>query len=303
MSDAPETTENVTSGTPKVTIEPIARYQPQRRNANKHTPRGLGMLETAMQTDGFVAPMTAANDGEVIDGSARLEKAATVFGDEVLVIEHDGTRPIIMKRTDIPNASTPEAKRISVAANRIAAVDLDFDAEMLAEIEEQTPGLLAGLFTPGEMESVFGKKPEGEDPGGKIDKAAELQKKWGTSLGQLWVIKSNSGPGEHRLVCGDCTDAATVARLMGDDKAEMVWTDPPYGVAIGDKNVFLNSIAPSNRVEENLENDTLDEPALVDMLEKSFDNAIAHCTGGAATCSIRPSSKGSGNMAADDPMG
>ena len=64
--------------------------------------------------------------------------------------------------------------------------------------------------------------------------------------------------------------------------AEMVWTDPPYGVAVGDKNKFLNSIAPSNRIEENLDNDTLDEPALVKMLCESFDNAIAVCTAGAA---------------------
>ena len=62
----------------------------------------------------------------------------------------------------------------------------------------------------------------------------------------------------------------------------MVWTDPPYGVAVGDKNKFLNSIARSNRIEENLQNDTLDEPGLMAMLCASFDNAIAHCCAGAA---------------------
>ena len=62
----------------------------------------------------------------------------------------------------------------------------------------------------------------------------------------------------------------------------MIWTDPPYGVAIGDKNKFLNSIARSNRVEENLENDTLDEPALMEMLRGAFKNAAAHCLAGGA---------------------
>jgi site-specific DNA-methyltransferase (adenine-specific) len=61
---------------------------------------------------------------------------------------------------------------------------------------------------------------------------------------------------------------------MGGQKAEMVWTDPPYGVSIGDKNRYLNSIAPSNRVEENLANDTLDEDALLAMLEQAVANAI-----------------------------
>lgn len=62
----------------------------------------------------------------------------------------------------------------------------------------------------------------------------------------------------------------------------MVWTDPPYGVAIGDKNKFLNSIARSNRVEENLTNDTLDEPALAEMLKASFGLAFEHNLAGGA---------------------
>ena len=69
------------------------------------------------------------------------------------------------------------------------------------------------------------EKPEpAEDPGAQIDKADELQKAWGTELGQLWQL------GDHRLVCGDCTDAAVVERLMDGEKAEAVVTDPPYGI-------------------------------------------------------------------------
>ena len=85
------------------------------------------------------------------------------------------------------------------------------------------------------------------------------------------------------MLCGDSTSAEDVARLMGDERAEMVWTDPPYGVSVGDKNKFLNSIARSNRVEEeNLMNDTLDDAGIVAMISAAFDNAIAHCTAGAA---------------------
>src|SRR5699024_2087230 len=45
-----------------------------------------------------------------------------------------------------------------------------------------------------------------------------------TKLGDVWLL------GEHRLMCGDSTDAESVARLMDDEKADMVFTDPPYGV-------------------------------------------------------------------------
>jgi DNA modification methylase len=55
----------------------------------------------------------------------------------------------------------------------------------------------------------------------QIDRAAELLKKWKVKTGDLWQI------GEHRLICGDCTDAAVVARVM-DVPAEMTFIDPPY---------------------------------------------------------------------------
>ena len=115
----------------KVTADKLERFRPQTRNANRHTQRGMGQLEASMRKYGYVTPMTAAADGEIIDGSARAETGAAVFGDDVLVVHHDGTKPVIMVRDDIPSADTPEAREISIAANRIAQVNLDFDPEVL----------------------------------------------------------------------------------------------------------------------------------------------------------------------------
>ena len=96
--------------------------------------------------------------------------------------------------------------------------------------------------------------------------------------GQVYAL------GDHRLMCGDATSAEDVSRLMGGAVAEMVWTDPPYGVGIGDKNAQLNAIGegPSNRVTRNLTNDTLAEGDLSVMLKSSFDNALEVCAAGAA---------------------
>jgi len=58
----------------------------------------------------------------------------------------------------------------------------------------------------------------------EIDRAAELQKEWGTERGQVWTC------GKHRVMCGDSTSAEDVATLMDGKKADMVFTDPPYGV-------------------------------------------------------------------------
>ena len=203
----------------------IAKFKPQTRNGNKHTQRGMGMLESSMRQYGYVSPMTAAADGEIIDGSARIETSANVFGDDAIVVHHDGTKPIIMVRDDIPSADTPEARAISMAANRIAQVNLDFDAEVI--LGDLQAGVdLSQFWRKDELDELLADlqpKTTGDTPA-EVDRAEELRQKWQTAPGQLWQL------GEHRLVCGDCTDAATVARVMGGEMAQAVVTDPPYGV-------------------------------------------------------------------------
>jgi hypothetical protein len=132
----------------------LSDFRPQRFNANKHTARGLGMLDKSIADNGWIGAISVAADGETFDGSARLETAYTRFGDEVepIIIETDGTRPVILKRTDIANADDPVAKKLSIAANRIAHIDLDWNPEMLAEISEEVD--LSDLFFDSELELI-----------------------------------------------------------------------------------------------------------------------------------------------------
>lgn len=83
--------------------------------------------------------------------------------------------------------------------------------------------------------------------------------------------------GEHRLMCGDSTDADAWAQLMDGEKADMVFTDPPYGVAIGDKNATLNSVQKAGRCTTNIANDTMSEEELYDMLKDAFINVRESC--------------------------
>jgi hypothetical protein len=116
-------------------------FRPQARNANKHTQRGIGLLEKSIQRDGWIDAQTTAADGETISGSARLEVAADKFADgngkiNPIVVESDGTRPVIVVRTDIPNADSPKAKRLAVAANQIAATDWNPDGVLLQALAD-----------------------------------------------------------------------------------------------------------------------------------------------------------------------
>lgn len=84
--------------------------------------------------------------------------------------------------------------------------------------------------------------------------------------------------GNHRLMCGDSTDTDAWKRLMDGDKADMVFTDPPYGVAIGDKNATLNSVQKAGRCTTNIANDTMSEEELYDMLKAAFVNVRENCS-------------------------
>lgn len=84
--------------------------------------------------------------------------------------------------------------------------------------------------------------------------------------GDIWQL------GEHRLMCGDSTDTGSVALLMNGEKAMFCFTDPPYGVAIGDKNKLLNEKNGSHSIEENIKNDNISTSELYDVLVKAMTN-------------------------------
>ena len=89
--------------------------------------------------------------------------------------------------------------------------------------------------------------------------------------GEVWQL------GEHRMMCGDSTDADSVALLMDGEKADMVFTDPPYGVSIGDKNKALNSVQKAGRCTENIANDNISVYGLYPILVKAMTNCRESC--------------------------
>lgn len=130
----------------------ITDFQPQKRNSNKHTQRGMSTLEKSIEKDGWIGAITVAADGETFDGSARIEVGALLAdGVEPIIVESDGTRPVIHIRKDIQTATDPKAKRLGVAANRVAQLNLDYDVEELARLQIEDVDL-TGLFTETEFD-------------------------------------------------------------------------------------------------------------------------------------------------------
>jgi hypothetical protein len=113
----------------------LSDFRTQEKNLNKHKPRGMGMLDNVIAKDGWQGAITTAANGETFAGSARLEVAQERFGDESepIVFDIDGTRPVILRRVDIPTADDPRAIRLGIADNRINEVNYDLDIDLLQE--------------------------------------------------------------------------------------------------------------------------------------------------------------------------
>jgi DNA modification methylase len=118
------------------------------------------------------------------------------------------------------------------------------------------------------------KNPTGEakeddfDPDAKVETVCKR--------GDIWQL------GNHRLMCGDSTDAGDVALLMDGQKATLFLTDPPYGVAIGDKNKMLNEKNGSHSIETNIANDNISTEALYKVLVNALSNGRNSCADDAA---------------------
>jgi DNA modification methylase len=116
--------------------------------------------------------------------------------------------------------SDKEVEELNIRLNKNTG---SWDFDTLAN-EFELDDLLDWGFDKGELDLDLWAEDAPEDVEPQIDKAEELRVKWGVESGQLWQL------GEHRIVCGDCTDKAVVERVMGGEKADMVFTDPPYNV-------------------------------------------------------------------------
>jgi hypothetical protein len=141
-------------------------------------------------------------------------------------------------RDDIANAETARARRLSVAANKIAHVDFDPDFGVLSEWAAEDKGVRE-LFSEKEWTEGTGEVIEPTDAEAQIDRAAELQAIWKTETGQLWQL------GKHRLLIGDCTVRENVERLMGGERAELLFTSPPYAEAreYGGNNLSIDTLS------------------------------------------------------------
>ena len=186
----------------KVANRNLAELTPYAGNAKKHDSTQIANVAESIRQFGFVQPIVIDRDGVIVIGHCRALAAEKLGMKEVPCVCVDDLTPEQVNALRIVDNKSNESEwDLDILPDELADLDLsDFDFDFGIEDEEE------------ETEIVEDEVPE-------VDEDAEPIAK----LGDIWQL------GRHRLMCGDSTDKATVELLMDGKKADMVFTDPPYG--------------------------------------------------------------------------
>jgi DNA modification methylase len=199
---------------------PISALTPHPRNARTHSKRQIEQIEVSIRRFGFTNPVLADLEGRIIAGHGRVAAAKRLGMHTV---------PVVL----IEGLSEADIRAYIIADNRLAEL-AGWDTELLKlelgailDLEADYDLALTG-FEGGALEALLEAAAtiSGEEFAPKIDLDVPIV----SGRGDIWML------GRHRLICGDARERQVYARLMDGEKAQLVFTDPPYNVAI-DKNV------------------------------------------------------------------
>lgn len=144
---------------PKVKIVSLEELRQDSKNANRGTPRGMGLLEDSLQNLGAGRSILIDRDGNIIAGNKTAEKALERGFSEVIVVSTNGQQLVAVQREDL-DINEPRARQLAIADNRVAEVNLSWDADVLKDL--QTEVKLDGLWTEDEFRKLLDNIPAQE---------------------------------------------------------------------------------------------------------------------------------------------
>jgi hypothetical protein len=239
--------------TTEMQLVAIDKLVPYANNARTHSPEQINKLRSSLREFGFINPVIIDRDYGVIAGHGRILAARE---------EGIGEVPCVF----VDYLTEAQKKAYILADNRMA-LDAGWDEELLRVEIEALQGVAFDVsltgFEAGEIADLFkGDEPEVQDD--DYDLSAALEKAAFVERGDLWVV------GKHRLFCGDATNPEDVATLMDGHRANLIVTDPPYGVSFRSASGLT------------IQNDSIKNEEFYQFLFKAFENMVAHTENGGA---------------------
>jgi DNA modification methylase len=204
----------------KVVWRPIDELKPDPGNPRRHSKKQIRQIAASIKTFGFNVPILIDRNGNVIGGHGRLHACRLLGIIEVptLCLDHltpEQVRAFRIADNRLTEISTWDDRLLAEQLKALSVHGLDFNIEVTG-------------FEMGEIDlriALLDESPErDDDPADAVPEVPDgppLGK-----IGDLWLL------GPHRILCGDARDPAFFAMLMGEERAAMAFTDPPFNVAI-----------------------------------------------------------------------
>jgi DNA modification methylase len=190
--------------------------RPNPRNARTHSPKQISQIAASIYAFGFNNPILADSSNMIVCGHGRWEAAKQLGLKTVPVIrlEHlspEALRAYVIADNKIALNADWDEEILTIELGELQAADLDFDLAItgfeIAEIDQ----------------FIVPATDPGPDP---LDEIPEPGAEPVTQPGDVWQV------GQHRLICGDARDGEVYFALLGEERAQMVFCDPPYNVQI-----------------------------------------------------------------------
>ena len=193
---------------------PLAELIPYARNSRTHSEAQVAQIAASIREFGFTNPVLIDEQGGIVAGHGRVAAARVLGMDVVPCLRLEGL--------------TAAQRRAYVIADNRIALNAGWDFDMLAvelrELSDEDFELSVLGFDDGEIEKILAVADATIDGNTDPDDVPDAPAEPVTKPGDVWVL------GRHRIVCGDCTDALVVEKLLGDVRPHLMVTDPPYGV-------------------------------------------------------------------------
>jgi len=227
----------------KIEIADINTIKPYENNPRKLSEKAIETVAMSLKEYGFRQPIVVDKDRIIVVGHTRFRASKKLGFKEVPITIADNLTPEQINAYRIADNRTSEESEWDDELLKMEIKDLedkDFNLDLLGFNEDQLNDLL--------FEEKQGLTDEDETP--------EPPEEPITKLGDIWKL------GKHKLICGDSTEENTFKNLFNDNKADLIFTDPPYNVDY------------SGRGENNLgkiKNDNMSENDFIDFLYKNFN--------------------------------
>lgn len=229
---------------------PISELTPYEKNTRKHQKKDVANIVRSIEKYGMNDAIGIWGEKNIIvEGHGRWLACMQLEIDRVPVVRLD-------------HLTDEQRREYAIAHNATAELsewDLDILSEELDDLDLSDFDFDFGLDEEDDKTEVV------EDEAPDVDENAEPVSK----LGDIWQL------GRHRLMCGDSTDKATVELLMNGNKADMVFTDPPYGVSYTGGLQFKNGTVEKNN-REMIKNDDVDIYEDVFRILSAFSNGACY---------------------------